>query len=927
MKWKEYEPRWQKKWDENQVFVPKAGGKKFFLTIPYPYTSGALHIGHGRTYTLGDIIARFKRHQGYNVLFPMAFHISGSPILSISDKISREDSKTVNLFLEYLRIYETEEKSYEIIKEFVDPKKVATYFAEKIVSDFKSIGYSIDWTRVFNTGEEKYNKFVEWQYQKLNEKGVLVKGKHPILWSLEENQPVGEDDIADGDTDKVTITDFNMIKFDFEGAVLVAATLRPETIYGATNLWVHPEGIYVRIRMDGETWLVSREAANKLKVQGHDVDVGKDFRGREIVGRFAKNPISGEKMPILPASFVDLDEGTGVVYSVPAHSPYDWQALVDLKNDVRLGKLVDLDNVPVVIDVPGYTILAKELNETNRIKDQKDGRLIEVTKEAYKTEFYSGLMNAKCGEFKGLRVSEAKDKVKDKLFKDGIAKLLYETSRKAITRSKNKVVVSVIDDQWFIDYSNPQWKKTTNKWINKMKIIPEKYKKSFLDTVEWLDKRPCARRRGLGTKFPLDPEWVIEPLSDSTLYTAFYTVSKHLNSISTDKMKPELFDFVFLGRGTPNEISKLTKINKNKLSEMRDEFLAWYPNDLRHTAPAHISNHLTFFLMHHIMIFDKPHWPQSISLNEMLIREGFKMSKSKGNIIPLAKVAEKYGSDLYRLYVASSADLDAVIDWRERDVQAASGKLNKFIELISSASKAEDGEIGLVDEWFISKFRLYLSEATKQMESLKFRDAVVNLMFKLLNDYKWLEKRSKNPLSTIKHIARDWVVSLAPIIPHTAEECFSYLGINEFASLATWPDLKQKVNKQAVINEDFVLSIVSQIRDVEKISGKKPKVVYIYTAEPWKNDALKIVLKEKERSMGKISSFDDKTKAAKVIQSLIKGRVWEKYSKPLDEETIITEATSALENELGVKLKINSSKDPLGKKVKAMPFRPAIYLE
>lgn len=927
MKWKKYEKKWQEAWEKNQVFVPKSGGKKFFLTIPYPYTSGALHIGHGRTYTLGDMIARFKRHRGYNVLFPMAFHISGSPILSISDKIAAEDSKTVNLYMNYLRIYENEENAEKIINEFKDPKRVATYFAEKIISDFKSIGYSIDWTRQFNTGEERYNKFVEWQYEKLNELGVLVKGKHPILWSLEEGQPVGEDDIADGDTNKVTITDFNMIKFPFEGGFLVAATLRPETLYGTTNLWVHPEGIYVRAKVDGETWFISREAAEKLKVQGKEIDVGKDFRGREILGRFAINPLNGSKIPVLPANFVDLDEATGIVYSVPAHAPYDWQALADLKNDVRLGKLVDMEKVPVIINVPGFTIPAKEMTELAEIKDQNDSRLEDLTKEAYKMEFYSGLMNENCGKFAGLRVSEAKDKVKEALKEREITEILYETNRKAVTRSKNKVVVSIIDGQWFLDYSNPEWKKKTTDWINKMDIIPDKYRKWFLDTVEWLDKRPCARKRGLGTKFPLDPEWVIEPLSDSTIYMAFYTIAKYLKDIKPEKMKPILFDFVFLGRGSASETAKTTGIDEDTIKAMRQEFLDWYPNDLRHTAPAHISNHLTFFIMHHIAIFGEDKWPLAISLNEMLIREGFKMSKSKGNVIPLANVAEKYGSDLYRLYVASSADLDAVVDWKERDVQAVSGRLQKFLEVIEEAGKAKEGEIGPADEWFISKFRRSVKESTLKMEDLKFRDAVVDVMFKTLNDLKWLEKRSKNPYGTVKRIARDWVISLAPVIPHTAEECFTYLKEEGFASLAKWPDLSQAINTKAVNREEFVISILDQVRKVARMAGKEPKTIYLYTAQDWKYQALKAVLKLKDRAMSAVKEFDDKKATGKVIQSLIKGRIWEKYTRPIDEKTILNEAKTALGEELGAKVEINPQKDPLNKRNKAMPFRPAIYLE
>jgi leucyl-tRNA synthetase len=927
MRWKDYEAKWQRKWEEEGVFVPKAGeGKKFFLTIPYPYTSGALHIGHGRTYTLGDVIARFKRHQGYNVLFPMAFHISGAPILSISDRIADEDARTTNLYRRYVEIYETPENAERIVQSFKDPEKVANYFADKIVQDFRSIGYSIDWTRKFNTGQPRYSRFVQWQYHRLKGKGVLDKGKHPILWDPKVGQPVGEDDIVDGDTDKVAVEEFTAVKFPFEGNFLVAATLRPETLFGATNLWVLPEGIYARARVGGETWFVSREAAEKLRAQGWDVEVTKEFRGRELLGRMAQNPVTEDKLPVLPAEFVDLKEGTGVVYSVPAHAPYDYQALKDLQGHPRFSQFVDLEGAPVIIDLPGYAVPAREEVETRQIRDQEDRRLEEATRELYKKEFYSGVLNAKCGEFAGQRVDKAKEVVREKMVGGEKAFIFYETGRKAVTRSGNPVVVAVIDNQWFLDYNDAEWKGKTRKWLGEMGIYPDKFRKWFLDTVDWLDRRPCARRRGLGTKFPFDEGWVIEPLSDSTIYMAFYTIVHRLGEVEPERLKPEFFDFVFLGKGDAAKLAQSLGVKKDLLKELRGEFLYWYPNDLRHTAPAHISNHLTFFIMHHLAIFPRKHWPQGISLNEMLIREGAKMSKSRGNVIPLADVADKYGADLYRLYVASSADFDAVVDWRERDVAAAANRLRRFIDIIEKAAKAGDWEGGDVDEWFVSRFNLALAEATKHMECLRLRDAVVELLFKLLNDFGWLERRSENPYGTARRVAKEWLVAMAPVIPHTAEEYWRVLGGEGWASLAKWPEAG-KVDRKALDREEFIRGVLEQVREVARMAGKEPRRVSLYTAEEWKYRALEAVLKEKERAMKAVGDFKDKKAASKVISSLIGQRVWEKFSGKVDEAAVLKKSRDALKKELGAEVLVNPEKDPLDKQGKAMPFGPAIYVE
>ncbi|MHC1577724.1 MAG: class I tRNA ligase family protein, partial [Candidatus Methanospirareceae archaeon] len=347
---KQVEAKWQRRWEESGIFdaEPRGGAKKFFLTVPYPYTSGPLHIGHGRTNTVGDIIARFKRLQGYNVLFPMAFHVTGTPILAIADSISKSEGEVVKLYKEYVSIYEggdaaSAARVEETVRSFTDAARVAEFFAARISEDFKRMGYSIDWRRKFNTTEPIYNKFVEWQFKKLYDKGVIKKGKYPITFSAADNSPVGEDDIEEGDTNKVSIVEQTTVKFevsDGSGSYLVAATLRPETIFGVTNLWVNPTAKYVkvkvRVRAGEEIWWVSKEAAEKLSYQREGVAVLEgetEEEGGFFLGKVVKVPVAGggREVPVLPASFVDADVGTGVVYSVPAHAPYDYIALEDLK--------------------------------------------------------------------------------------------------------------------------------------------------------------------------------------------------------------------------------------------------------------------------------------------------------------------------------------------------------------------------------------------------------------------------------------------------------------------------------------------------------------------------------------------------------------------------------------------------------------------
>ncbi len=668
MNLKEIEKKWQKAWEENHVFEPEIdeSKEKFFFTIPYPYTSGALHIGHGRTYVVGDVIVRYKKLSGFNVLWPMAFHVTGTPILAISDSIRRGDKKVIELYKSYIRIYESDEKKVEeILESFKDPKNVAEFFASKISADFNRIGLAIDWRRKFNTITPQYSKFVEWQYYKLKEKGLITQGKHPVLYSPADENAVGEDDIKDGDTNKVEIEEFTGIKFKFEDGFLIASTLRPETIFGATNIWVNPNGRYVKAKVDGEIWFVSKDSFEKLKYQRESVELIEEYDGNYFVNKEVE--IFGKKLPILPADFVDTDNATGFVYSVPAHAPYDYIALKELNVDIEPIKIIDIE---------GYSDLpAKQVVEELGITSQKDPKLEIATKKVYKDEYYKGVLNENCGEFSGLKIREIKDKVKNWLIEQGLATIIYETSRKAVTRAGNKVIVAVLKDQWFIDYSQEWWKEKSKEWTKKILFYPEKYRQVILDTIDWLHERPCARKRGLGTKFPFDKEWIIESLSDSTIYMAFYTIADKVMKIEPEKLKPEFFDYVFLGRGSAEEVEKITGIPKEEIEKMRKSFLYWYPNDLRHTAPMHLSNHLTFFIMHHIAIFPEEFWPRGISINEVVIREGAKMSKSKGNVIPLAHVSELYGADLYRLYIISSANLDTTLDWKDKEVEMVRKKL------------------------------------------------------------------------------------------------------------------------------------------------------------------------------------------------------------------------------------------------------------
>jgi len=379
----EIEKKWQKKWAESHLFESNPDNKeKIFLTVAYPYPSGAMHIGHGRTYTVPDVYARFKRMQGYNVLFPMAWHVTGAPVIGIAKRIERKDPWTLN-------IYENVHKvSKEELNKFTDPEYIVKYFSTEYHDVMQSMGYSIDWRREFRTTDPHYKKFVEWQFRKLKSKGYIGKGKHPVKYCPEEMNPVGDHDLLEGEG--VAINELTLVKFKLGDDYLVAATFRPETLFGATNLWLNPDEEYIRVKIYGESWIITKKAFDNIIHQKKDAVIDSSIDANGLIGQYVKNPLTDEEHIILPASFVDPGYGSGVVYSVPAHAPADYIALKDLKENEKLleeydiGEKVEKIEPISIVKLKGFgKFPAQEIIEKFGVKNQKDPRLSDATNELY----------------------------------------------------------------------------------------------------------------------------------------------------------------------------------------------------------------------------------------------------------------------------------------------------------------------------------------------------------------------------------------------------------------------------------------------------------------------------------------------------------------------------------------------------------------
>ncbi|MFW9834285.1 MAG: leucine--tRNA ligase [Candidatus Thorarchaeota archaeon] len=960
------EKKWQKRWRKDKVFEadPDPKRKKFFLTVPYPYVNGALHIGHGRTYTIGDVIARYKRMQGFNVLFPMASHMTGTPIQGMVDRVRAGDPVAIEQYKRDLRLYfDTEEEVDAQLAKFTDPWVTASFFANAISQDFDALGYSIDWRRKFTTGDKEYNKFVEWQYEKFMEKGYIKQGNYPLLYCPKDGNPVGEDDLLEGATAKVK--EFTAIKWPFEDGFLVAATLRPETIFGVTNMWIHPTKKYVWANVDGEKWVISKAAVEKLRLQAKEVEVLDTFPGSKIIGKKFKAIHDGHDIPILPAEFVNVNNATGVVYSVPGHAPFDYIALRDLWDDPSgLDKYgisaEDVRSIKIIgmIDIKGYSEFpAKDAVENRGIKSQsEDEKLEEATQEIYKAEFYDGVMKDNCQQFSGRKIKDVKDDVVEWMKSINRVDVFYEPDeRPVVCKCGTDVQVGVFAGQWFLDYTSPGWKEKTRAALAAMDIVPEQFRVLFENTFDWLTQRPCARKRGIGTRLPFDSDWIIESLSDSTIYMAYYTIVHHIraNKIKPEQLTPEFFDFVFLGKGTPAKVSKTTGVDAAVLKTLQSEFRYWYPNDQRHTNPAHIPNHLSFALFHHVAIFPEKYWIQRISISEYLVMAGGKMSKSKGSVIPLVEVPKKYSADVFRVYAMAAAEPASLMEWHERDVTAMIGRTKQFKEIMFKYSKkspkvyTKKDNPTMATRWIVSRVNTMADNCTNLIDDFRLRDYAIIATSEMIRTVNQYLKRPGVPKderdATMAYVCDIWVRLATPLMPHMCEEIWSKMGRKGYISLADWPKPNKKLIDQEVeTTHEVVESTIRDTREIMRLmKGRKPTKLHIYVAPEWMFKAmnsiraanLSIIVGD---IMKHLMSNEDFRKHGKQVKGIVdriakENGLWEHSSSSKKEMAALTESLDHLKAELGVDVFIYGSEkpeyDPQNKARFALPGRVSLFLE
>ncbi|CAG0882174.1 unnamed protein product [Darwinula stevensoni] len=778
----------------------------------------------------------------------------------------------------------------EEIKNFADTSFWLQYFPPLAKQDLSAMGLHIDWRRTFITTDANpfYDSFVRWQFLRLKEKDKVKFGKRYTIYSPKDGQPCMDHDRSTGEG--VGPQEYTLIKLEIlhpypaclktvakQKTFLVAATLRPETMYGQTNCWLHPDLDYIGFQTtDGEIYICSERAARNMSYQGFTVsngcvEVKLHLKGQELLGACLKAPLTSyNEIYALPMLTIQEDKGTGIVTSVPSDSPDDWAALRDLQNKPALRSKYGIsDNMvlafqPVpILEIPEFgNLSAVTVVDQLKIQSQNDKEKLTQAKEmVYLKGFYDGVV----GEHKGCKIQDVKKAIQKSLTDSGEAAVYMEPEKPIISRSGDDCVVALCD-QWFLDYGEPKWKEEAHKVLNQINSYHEEVRKNFVATLDWLHEHACSRTYGLGTKLPWDEYWLIESLSDSTIYMAFYTVAhllqggtfdgsrpNHLN-IRADEMTPDVWDYVFLP-DSPKPVN--SAIPQSALDELRREFMYWYPVDLRSSGKDLIQNHLTYYLYNHVAMWPQhPElWPKAVRANGHLLLNSEKMSKSTGNFMTLTEALDKFGADGMRLALADAGD--SIEDANFVEIQAETGilRLFTFIEWVKEILASKDSlrvgdHLTFHDKVFQSEMNLKIRETEQFYDQMLFKEALRTGFFELQSArdrYRELCLEGLH-LDLILRFIRVQALLLSPICPH-----------KESIVRASWPtageiDYTLLVASEYLMNmaHEFRLRLKSYLSPVAKKKGQEPVpvekpthavVVVAKSFPPWQ-EAILNILKE-----------------------------------------------------------------------------------
>ncbi len=933
--YKRIEEKWQKAWADAKVFEAEPDTRKALLvTAAWPYPNTPQHLGHMRTYGTADVYARYMRMRGYNVLYPMGFHKTGTPILGIAKRIANNDPELID---ELVNIFHIQK---DVLPKMTDPLFTVDYFSREIEYGMRKAGFCIDWRRSFDSINPLFSKMVEWQFGKLKELGFLTQGTHPLGWCPNENNAVGQHDTKHDVQPEISRVVAIKFKDRDSEVFFPCTTYRPETVYAVTNLFINENSQYVEAELAGAHYYMSKEAAAMLAYQ-FDIRIIKEVDAATLKAKIAINPLTNEELPVLHGFFVKPDFGTGVVMSVPAHAPFDYVALKRLSIQG-----IDVPKGPYksVIGIKGKDANALPSLVYLNIFDWNESAGNEIiekaTKQLYKDEAHNGLMAIE--PYKGVDEAVARGKIEDDLRSRGNAFVLYVLANEepVFCRCGTRAVVKSVSDQWFINYGNEEWKRLSRDLLGKLRIYPESSRSAFEATMDWIEERATERAQGLGTRFPLNNEHIIEPLSDSTIYMCFYTFYHILkaNDVKPESLKPEFFDCVLTSKGSIGDAAKATGIDNLVIKACKDAFEYWYTSTSRHSGSDLISNHLTMYIFNHVAVFPKEFWPKQVVANGLLNYEGEKMSKSLGNIIPLKDALEKSGADPVRMVIVGGAELDTDTDYTENAVKGVRSRVDYLFSVLSDMENMQSSELKSIDFWLYSKMDSKIALATQSMDSIMIKSAYNEIFYNSINEIKrYIDRGGSNRLVLMEYMV-GIAKMLSPIMPHVSEELWSMLGNKTLLAKEQWPEAGGDLSNRALeLCEEIIdrtshdiTQVIALTSKMDANKGKSPKHIQIVIADKWKTEAYNLLVQK-----GRISDALDALKDQGIEKERV-AKYLSQFKNPkelvgtveVDPETLynsFADARQYLFNIFNAEVVIEKEKESMSARAsRALPQKPSI---
>ncbi|QNW16470.1 leucine--tRNA ligase [Staphylococcus aureus] len=724
------EKKWQDYWDENRTFKTNdnLGQKKFYALDMFPYPSGAgLHVGHPEGYTATDIISRYKRMQGYNVLHPMGWDAFGLP----AEQYALDTGN--------------------------DPREFTKKNIQTFKRQIKELGFSYDWDREVNTTDPEYYKWTQWIFIQLYNKGLAYVDEVAVNWCPALGTVLSNEEVIDGVSERgghpvyrkpmkqwvLKITEYAdqlladlddldwpeslkdmqrnwigrsegaKVSFDVdntEGKVEVFTT-RPDTIYGASFLVLSPEHALVNSITTDEykekVKAYQTEASKKSDLER--TDLAKDKSG-VFTGAYATNPLSGEKVQIWIADYVLSTYGTGAIMAVPAHDDRDYEFAK--KFDLPIIEVIEGGNV----EEAAYTGEGKHINS---------GELDGLENEAAITKAIQLL------EQKGAGEKKVNYKLRDWLF----SRQRYWGEPIPVIHWEDGTMTTVPEEELPLLLPETDEIKPSGTGESPLANID-----SFVNVVD--EKTGMKGRRETNTM----PQW-----AGSCWYYLRYIDPK----------------------------------NENMLADP-EKLKHWLPVDLYIGGVEHAVLHLLYARFWHKVLYDLAIVPtkepfQKLFNQGMILGEGNeKMSKSKGNVINPDDIVQSHGADTLRLYEMFMGPLDAAIAWSEKGLDGSRRFLDRVWRLMVNEDGTLSSKIVTTNNKSLDKvYNQTVKKVTEDFETLGFNTAISQLMVFINECYKVDE--------VYKPYIEGFVKMLAPIAPHIGEELWSKLGHEESITYQPWP--------------------------------------------------------------------------------------------------------------------------------------------